>query len=206
MKTKNIIIFFIIFVILNILSACYFFFDNSRRRPAEPYPIFFSNSGKVNTDLDPTPKNVTLSGVYVCLPHKDNTRLYPDECTFGIKTDDGKYYAVNFGASSQAIKDFTNGKKIKAEGFTVIKEALSANQWGRYNMEGIFTVTKMLSSSPAVQGKLNINVVCEESLMYMTFENGEKADKFVAECKEGKYPEVIEQYKERMGLGDGATI
>jgi hypothetical protein len=161
---------------------------------------------KEKAELDPTPKNVTLSGVYVCLPHKDTTGPQTEECAFGIKTDDGDYYAVNFGQSADAMNQFQSGSRIKAEGFTVIKEALSTNQWDKYNMKGIFTVTKMISSSPIIQGKLNINVVCEQSLMYMTFENGKKADEFVAECKEGKHPEVIEQYKKSMGLGDGATI
>ncbi len=40
----------------------------------------------------------------------------------------------------------------------------------------------------------------------MTFENGEAADKFISECKEGKHPDVIERYRQDMNLGDGATI
>lgn len=188
MKTKNIII--LVAIIVAILSCL----------------LFLKNSKSVNTDLDPTPKHVTLTGTYVCLPHKNKSGPQTEECAFGIKTDDNKYYAVNFGQSAERMEDFQSGATIKAEGFTVIKEALSTNHWDKYEMEGIFTITKMLSSSPTVQGKLNINVVCEESLMYMTFENGQKADEFVADCKEGKHPEVIEQYKERMGLGDGATI
>jgi len=56
------------------------------------------------------------------------------------------------------------------------------------------------------QGKLNINVICEGALSYMTFNDGASADKFVAECKEGKYPEVIERYKAQMNLGDGKAV
>ena len=58
----------------------------------------------------------------------------------------------------------------------------------------------------APQGKLDIAVVCESALAYMTFPDGASADAFVAECKEGKHPDVIERYKEQMGLGDGAAI
>lgn len=54
--------------------------------------------------------------------------------------------------------------------------------------------------------KLNINLVCECALTYMTFPSAKSADTFVAECKEGKHPEVIERYKKDMNLGDGATI
>jgi hypothetical protein len=65
----------------------------------------------------------------------------------------------------------------------------------------------MIDPAPATSsGKLNINVVCEGALAYMTFPNGEAAAKFVAECKEGKHPEVIERYKADMGFGDGAAI
>lgn len=34
--------------------------------------------------------------------------------------------------------------RITAEGFVIIKEALSADQWVPYNMKGIFTITKMV--------------------------------------------------------------
>ena len=59
---------------------------------------------------------------------------------------------------------------------------------------------------PTQEGKLDINVVCEGALAYMTFEDGEAADRFVAECKAGEHPEVIERYKEERGYGDGAAI
>jgi len=56
------------------------------------------------------------------------------------------------------------------------------------------------------QAKLDINVVCQGALAYMTFPDAQSAETFVAECKEGKHPEVIEQYKQQMGLGDGVAI
>lgn len=62
------------------------------------------------------------------------------------------------------------------------------------------------TNSPLPQGKLNINAICEGALVYMSFPDGASAEAFVAECKEGKRPEVIEKYKKDMNLGDGATI
>jgi hypothetical protein len=168
--------------------------------------LVLSDSKNEKIELDPTPKKVTLTGTYICLPHKNKTGPQTEECAFGIKTNTGDYYAVNFGQSAQAMEQFQNGETITAEGFTVIKEALSTNYWDKYDMEGIFTITKIISSNTVIQGKLNINAICEESLMYMTFENGQKTDEFVAECKEGKHPNVIEEYKKRMGLGDGVAI
>jgi hypothetical protein len=54
--------------------------------------------------------------------------------------------------------------------------------------------------------KINIDAVCEGALAYMTFPDGKSADAFVAECKEGKHPEVIEKFKKDMGVGDGKAI
>ncbi len=60
--------------------------------------------------------------------------------------------------------------------------------------------------NPSAQGKIDINIVCEGALAHMSFPDGESAEQFVAECKEGEHPEVIERYKADMNLGDGATI
>jgi hypothetical protein len=57
-----------------------------------------------------------------------------------------------------------------------------------------------------VQGKLNINLVCENSLSYMKFKDSVSADKFVMECKNGEHPEVIEHYKAELNLGEGVKI
>lgn len=54
--------------------------------------------------------------------------------------------------------------------------------------------------------KINIDEVCEGALAYMTFENGEQAEKFVQECKEGKHPQVIERYKASLNLDAGVEI
>ncbi len=156
-------------------------------------------------NTDGTPYNVTLSGTYVCLPHLDTEGPQTMECAFGLKTDDGVYYAVNFGASQNSMSQFQSGTHITAEGFVVIKEALSTNQWEKYNMKGIFTITKLISPAPA-QAKINIDAVCQGALVYMTFPDAKSAEVFVQDCKDGKHPEVIEQYKAQMNLGDGAAI
>lgn len=62
------------------------------------------------------------------------------------------------------------------------------------------------TNNQTASGKLDINVVCESALSYMSFPDGESASKFVAECKEGKYPEVIERYKADMNIGAEVAI
>ncbi|MBP9714957.1 MAG: hypothetical protein KBD52_00495 [Candidatus Pacebacteria bacterium] len=79
---------------------------------------------------------------------------------------------------------------------------------------GYFLINKQTVENPPVnnetngeaQVKIDINAVCEGALAYMTFTDGASADAFVTECKEGKYPEVIEKFKADMNLGAGAEI
>lgn len=54
--------------------------------------------------------------------------------------------------------------------------------------------------------KINIDVVCEGALAYMTFPDSASADQFVAECKAGEHPEVIEQWKQNQGITDDKAI
>jgi hypothetical protein len=114
-------------------------------------------------------------------------------------------YAVNFGASANAMEQFQSGAHVTAQGFVVIKEALSSDHWQKYNMKGIFTITKIIDQATP-SARLNIDVVCKSALAYTTFPDGASADAFVQDCKDGKHPEVIERYKKDMNLGDGATI
>jgi hypothetical protein len=107
-------------------------------------------SGKASEQIipDALPKNVTMSGTYVCLPHSEQAGAQTEECAFGIKTDDGDYYAVNFGQSADQMKLFQSGAHVVAEGFVVAKEALSTDHWNKYNMKGIFTTTSMIATHP----------------------------------------------------------
>ncbi len=57
-----------------------------------------------------------------------------------------------------------------------------------------------------MQGKLNIDAVCQGALAYMTFPDAASSEAFVQDCKDGKHPEVMERYKADMNLGEGATI
>jgi hypothetical protein len=170
--------------------------------------VFFATAplrGTVPEQVDSTPSAVTLTGTYGCLPHLDTKGPQTEECAFGLKTDDGEYFAVNFGASASSAEQFRSGAHITAEGFVVPKEALNNDQWMKYNMKGLFTVTKVLEST-IVQGKLNIDAVCKGALAYMTFPDAASADAFVAECKAGKHPEVLERYKAQLNVGEGAAI
>lgn len=98
--------------------------------------------------IDGATQNVTLSGTYECLPHRVTSGPQTDECAFGLKTDEGEHYAVNFGASASAMERFQAGEHITAEGFVVPRMALSDSQWAKYDMEGMFTITRLIEPAP----------------------------------------------------------
>lgn len=65
----------------------------------------------------------------------------------------------------------------------------------------------MPSPSPApetpntnTQAKIDINVVCDGALAYMTFPSGAEAEAWIAACKRGEHPEAIEQWKQMNGF------
>ena len=58
----------------------------------------------------------------------------------------------------------------------------------------------------APEAKINIDAVCDGALAYMKFADEASASVFVADCKEGKHPEVIEHYKASLNVGAGVAI
>lgn len=97
----------------------------------------------VETEID-TPQQVTMTGTFLCLPHKVQGEFETQECAFGIQTEDGKYYAVDFGLSSTSGIEPNVGEKFSAQGILVPIEQLSSDRWQNYPVEGIFSVTSRL--------------------------------------------------------------
>lgn len=111
-------------------------------RPASlPYP---------KTDISPTPtpfveaQRVTLEGVVDCLSHKDTSGPQTLECAIGFRTDDGKSYALDTNLMPQPVLDYTTGDRIQANGIVTPIEALSSDQWQKYDIDGIFSITDSL--------------------------------------------------------------
>ena len=71
------------------------------------------------------------------------------------------------------------------------------------------TAEESLVENPAnteTAAKIDINVVCDGALAYMTFQSGAEAEAFVEACKRGEHPEVIDQWKVQMGITDDRAI
>lgn len=100
--------------------------------------------GPENALPNDVPRRVSLSGTYVCLPHRNQNGPQTLECAFGLKTDTGEYYAIDFSAMSQTPPSVATGDTISANGLLVPIEQISSDQWRIYPIEGIFSVTDSL--------------------------------------------------------------
>lgn len=87
------------------------------------------------------PYRATLSGEFVCLPHTDTSGPQTTECAFGLKTDSGEYYAIDFNLMSQTPPQLATGERFSASGTITPVEMLSSNHWQQYPIVGIFSVT-----------------------------------------------------------------
>ncbi len=109
--------------------------------------LFFSFNSYIYNEkqADPNdefvPQRMTLSGRFICLPHKDLSGPQTDECAFGLAADNGFNYAVDFALMSQIPPQVSVGDRFTASGVFVPIERLSTDHWRKYDMVGIFSVT-----------------------------------------------------------------
>lgn len=82
----------------------------------------------------------TLSGEFVCLP-KEEGMPRTEECAFGIKTDTGELYAVDFMLMSQTAPELVVGEHFSANGMITPKEMFSSSAWQNSSLAGVFSVT-----------------------------------------------------------------
>ena len=64
----------------------------------------------------------------------------------------------------------------------------------------------VVDSGNKPQAKIDVKVACESALMYTTFIDGAAAETYVAECIEGKHPDVIDRYIKSLNLETGVAI
>jgi hypothetical protein len=109
--------------------------------------LFFAQNNQVSPSemvTDTEPYRATLAGEYVCLPHKDTSSPQTDECIFGLRTEGGEYYAIDFYLMSQMHKPLSIGDTLSAAGVVTAVERLSSDHWQKYDVKGIFSVTDSL--------------------------------------------------------------
>lgn len=89
----------------------------------------------------PAPYAATLRGTYVCLPHRDTSGPQTMECAFGLQTEVGEYYALDFGEDGD-MTQFKSGEEAFLTGTITPIEALSTDQWQKYDIVGILSVSE----------------------------------------------------------------
>jgi hypothetical protein len=97
-----------------------------------------------SVELADVPKRATLTGTYMCLPHKNTSGPQTDECAYGLKTEEGEYYAIDFYLMSSMVPEIKSGDRITASGVLTPIEMLSTDRWQIYPIKGIFSVTDSL--------------------------------------------------------------
>lgn len=123
----------LVLLVLLGLAAVFYLFNN------------FIYQEKQSNGIVAEPYRASLSGEYVCLPDNELASRQTDECVFGLKTDTGEYYGIDFFLMSQTHDPVEVGQRISANGSVVPVERLNAAQWRRYPIEGIFSVTDSLT-------------------------------------------------------------
>lgn len=96
----------------------------------------------------------TLTGTYACLPHKVTTGPQTDECASGLKLANGSYYALDFQLMSQPIPEHQNGDTMTASGLLTPIEAISTDQWQKYDIKGFFSVTDIVTTTSTSKDNL----------------------------------------------------
>jgi hypothetical protein len=117
----------------------------SRTSPQTIPPTQQTQEAVQTTPDAPANTMVTLSGTYVCLPFLPTVTKTAD-CAFGIRTDTGEYYAVNFGASAGSMADFRDGAHITARGMIILRADLRPDSWTSFDIQGLFTIMEKPST------------------------------------------------------------
>lgn len=142
------------FIVVIVLVAAFFAVTNYM------YPANLNNSTNLpwmseqGANPSYTPYRATLTGVKVCLPHKNNSGPQTLECAIGMKADSGEYYALDFNQLSQERDDsyLQDRQQIRFTASGVVNpiENLSSDHWQKYDIKGIFTPTDTVIIDPAV--------------------------------------------------------
>lgn len=82
-------------------------------------------------------KQALFKGEVVCLPHKDKGEFQTLECAYGLKTEDGKYYAIS-DPEAKYVTAFSTSEKVLVEGSLAAPSVDS-----KYDIVGVISVSSM---------------------------------------------------------------
>ncbi len=88
------------------------------------------------------PQQMSITGIWECLPHKDTTGPQTMECAFGIAKDqsDG-HYAIDTSLMSTYPVDFATGTHVRVQG--IVTPANQLNSIQKYDIDGVIQATSI---------------------------------------------------------------
>lgn len=103
-----------------------------------------TTSAHKSDDVPEAPRQVTLSGTSVCLPHRDTSGPQTMECAFGLKSEDGTHYALDLSVlQTEAFWDFPTNETVVLEGTLVPLDDIDERTWDVYDIAGQLRVTSV---------------------------------------------------------------
>jgi hypothetical protein len=99
----------------------------------------------------PEAQEVTVSGVYECLPHADTNGPQTLECAFGIRTTDGDHYALDTaGLTNGSVGDLSVDDEITVTGTVTAREDIpSGDRLLTYDIAGVIHATTITAADQA---------------------------------------------------------
>jgi len=103
-----------------------------------------TTSAQRGDDVPPPPPRATLSGMSVCLPHRDASGPKTMECALGLKARDGTHYALDLSVlQTEAFWDFPTNEEVVVEGTLVPLDDIDGRTWDVYDIAGQLRVTSV---------------------------------------------------------------
>jgi hypothetical protein len=103
--------------------------------------VLFSGWDKVVNESVDTMSTVT--GNFSCLPLKDGSNP-ADDCTLGVKSRDGSYYALDVSRIQDANTDLKANDTIAVTGFLLPSSTISDPAWQKFDVAGVIKVNTLL--------------------------------------------------------------
>ncbi len=104
----------------------------------------FSKRFSPARDQGTTTVQTVLKGEYACLPNRKTDGPVTLECAYGLKADDGFYYALDMSAQDPTMSSvIQTGQKMEVNGaLLIIKDP---NSWvlKKYDIKGVLKVEKL---------------------------------------------------------------
>ena len=94
----------------------------------------------VNQEID---SSTTVTGNFSCLPLKSGAPTEED-CTLGVKSRDGLYYALDISHIQDANTDLKAEDTIAVTGFLQPLDKVTSHEWDIYTIAGVIKVNTLL--------------------------------------------------------------